>query len=104
MLSMRYTTWAAVCSGRMHVVETHKSELGLHLPPMPKTDFILKKLRPCLAKEKPEGRKLRPGLGNIQVSAICQSLLASVNCSVEITTFFRPRVLAGQPAEVDSDL
>ena len=81
MLSMRYTTWAAVCSGRMHVVETHKSELGLHPPPMPKTDFILKKLRPCLAKEKPEGRKLRPGLGNIQVSAICQSLLASVNCS-----------------------
>ena len=78
VLSLRYTTWAAVASGLTHVVEFHKAYLKVHPPPMPMAKFFLQKAKPALSKEKPAGRKVRPGLAHDEVSAILLSMHESI--------------------------
>ena len=48
---------------------------------MPRSDWILKKLKLTLAKEKPLGRTVRPGLGTEQVNEICKFLKECVAAS-----------------------
>eukprot|EP01052_Picozoa_sp_SAG31_P033235 SAG31_NODE_3730_length_3943_cov_2.667274_2_plen_750_part_00 len=63
-LSIRYTSFACVKAALGHVIEFHFSFLRVSPPPLgfPRTRWFLNKLKLTMAKEKPEGRKRRPGL------------------------------------------
>ena len=74
VMSMRYTTWTAVNACKMHVVEFHRAFLGVCPPPFPMADWMLAKLKRAMAQEKPEGRRMRPGLDDKSVSAICGAI------------------------------
>lgn len=81
-MSMRYTTWLAVYTAKTHVLEFHRSFLAVVPPPMPMAEWMLAKLKRLMAQEKPEGRRIRPGLTDAKVSAICNKILASVTACV----------------------
>ena len=75
-LSMRYSTYACVRAALTHVIEFHMAYLGVHPPPagFPMTSWFLQKLRLTMAKERPEGRKRRPGLPGYQVAKILETI------------------------------
>jgi hypothetical protein len=74
IMSMRYTTWAAVNACKMHVIEFHRAFLAVCPPPFPMADWMLAKLKKTMAQEKPEGRRMRPGLDDKSVSAVCGAI------------------------------
>ena len=78
MLSLRYTTFGSVSRGVTHVRDFHRAYLNVCPPEMPQTAWLLTKIRPALAKENPLGRRIRPGLGRVQVSAILRHLWAVI--------------------------
>eukprot|EP01050_Picozoa_sp_SAG11_P000245 SAG11_NODE_6_length_32111_cov_33.703174_2_plen_834_part_00 len=75
-LSLRYVTYACVRTAMMHVIEFHMSWLHVHPPTagFPRTAWFLKKLKLAMAKERPEGRKRRPGLPGVLVNKIMQKI------------------------------
>jgi hypothetical protein len=78
IMSLRNTAYAVVENAKMHVIEFHLSYLGVPPPPFPVADWHLSKLKLAMAKEKPEGRRVRPALGPDAVSAICAKLYTTL--------------------------
>ena len=78
IMSMRNTSYAVVEHAKMHIIEFHLGYLGRSPPPFPIADWHLKKLKLAMAKEKPTGRKVRPGLSPEQVEEICAKLLSTL--------------------------
>ena len=78
IMSLRNTSYSVVEHAKMHVIEYHLGYLSRSPPPFPIADWNLKKLKLSMAKEKPEGRRVRPGLGPTQVSDICHKLHATL--------------------------
>jgi hypothetical protein len=72
--SMRYTTVASCRAAWTHVKEFHITMLSVMPGPHPLTDHFLKKLRPVLLKENPDGRKDRPGYEPIVFDNMCKLL------------------------------
>ena len=81
-----------------------KSKLKLKLKPASVTEQICGCgcAEFCTRTAAPRGAP-RKGMKYCLAAGIWREL-STKKRSVQITTFFRPRVLAGQPAEVDSDL
>ena len=73
----------------MHVIEFHMSYLHVHPPPggFPRTTWLLKKLKRTMAKERPEGRKRRPGLPGTKMEVILTTIW---NMVTNPTTATRP--------------
>jgi hypothetical protein len=78
IMSMRNTSYAVVEHAKMHIIEFHLGYLGRSPPPFPLADWHLKKLKLAMAKEKPAGRKVRPGLSPNHVEEICEKLLSTL--------------------------
>jgi hypothetical protein len=82
-LSIRYTSFACVKAAFGHVIEFHYSFLQVSPPPLgfPRTRWFLSKLKLTMAKEKPEGRKRRPGLPGRFVNRILHRIRQLVDSS-----------------------
>ena len=46
--SLRYLTWGSVAAAKAHVIEWHAATLGIMAPLMPKTAYVLAKLKKTL--------------------------------------------------------
>ena len=68
--SLRYLTWGSVAAAKAHVLEWHAATLGIMAPPMPKTVYVLAKLKKTLAVERPLGKDVRTGFTNIEIKKI----------------------------------
>eukprot|EP01049_Picozoa_sp_SAG25_P003681 SAG25_NODE_215_length_11684_cov_261.443677_10_plen_641_part_00 len=80
-LSLRFTSWGAVSAAQIHVVEFMRGALNMVPPPMPQAQWWLKKLKRTMAKEKPQGRRVRPGLDNRSVTKIVTDLYKAMKAA-----------------------
>jgi hypothetical protein len=78
ILSLRNTSYKVVEAAKMHVIEFHFAFLSVPPPPFPVAEWTLRKLKLAMAKEKPEGRRVRPALSNDAVAEICSKLHATL--------------------------
>ena len=74
MMSMRCITHAAIDQAMTHVIEGHYMMFSVPPPPFKVARWMLAKLKRVMAKERPEGRKIRPGLDVGAVDTICRVL------------------------------
>jgi hypothetical protein len=81
--SMRYTTWQTVYACTIHVIEFHQAFVGVTPPPFPMARWLLKRLKRLMIQEKPEGRRLRPGLRRTEVEAILRRVWAAAQASAD---------------------
>ena len=74
MMSMRCVTWAAVSQAFTHVIEGHFMMFAVPPPEFKVARWTLAKLKKVMAKERPSGRKIRPGLDVEATDSICKVL------------------------------
>eukprot|EP01046_Picozoa_sp_COSAG06_P042496 COSAG06_NODE_5422_length_3492_cov_2.015915_1_plen_74_part_00 len=57
--SLRYLTWGSVAAAKAHVIEWHAATLGIMAPLMPKTAYVLAKLKKTLVSKQQGDRSIR---------------------------------------------
>ena len=76
--SMRYTAFGVVSAAMSHIIEFHMAFLSVCPPEFVMTRWLLKKMKRAMAQEKPEGRRLRPGVTQDQVDTILTTLWEAI--------------------------
>jgi hypothetical protein len=76
--SMRYTAFGVVSAAMSHIIEFHMAFLSVCPPEFVMTRWLLKKMKRAMAQEKPEGRRLRPGVTQYQVDTILTTLWEAI--------------------------
>jgi hypothetical protein len=75
---MRCVTWAAISQAFTHVIEGHFMMFAVPPPEFKVARWTLAKLKKVMAKERPAGRKICPGLDVEATDSICRILFESL--------------------------